>query len=75
MLSDKEIRDNVRANLIRLRKASGHSQADVGRYVGKSENAVGSWEQGLSLPDLVTLVKLSKYYGVSIDDIYGGIDL
>lgn len=70
MMTDKEMRDIIRSNLIRLRQQAGKTQSDIAKYCGKSENAVGSWEQGLSLPDIVTLAKLARLYNVSIDTFY-----
>lgn len=70
MKTDTEIRDIIRANIIRLRQQSGKTQSDIAKYCGKSENAVGSWEQGYSLPDIVTLAKLAHLYGVTIDQMY-----
>lgn len=69
-MTDNEMRDIIRLNLIRLRKQAEKTQGDIAKYCGKSENAVGSWEQGLSLPDIVTLAKLARLYGVNIDDLY-----
>lgn len=67
---DKELREIIRSNLTRLRIEAQKTQSDIAKLVGKSENAVGSWEQGLSLPDIVTLAKLAKFYGRSIDYMY-----
>lgn len=74
MKSDAEIRDIIRQRIKQLRVDAGKTQIEVAAYCGKSENAVGSWEQGLSLPDLVTMVKLSRLYGVTLDYIYGEDD-
>ncbi len=71
MRTDEELREVIRANLKRLRTNAGKTQLDIAKYCGKSENAVGSWEQGLSLPDIVTLAKLARLYGVTIDYMYG----
>lgn len=68
---NKEMRDKIRHILIELRTESGLTQSDVGSIVGKSPNAVASWEQGLSLPDVVTLYKLAKHYNKSMDYMYG----
>ena len=68
---DKKVRDHIKNVLIECRVSRELTQTDVGKIVGKSKNAVASWEQGLSLPDIVTLLRLSKYYGVSIDYMYG----
>lgn len=68
---NKEMRDKIRRILIELRTENGLTQSDVGSIVGKSPNAVASWEQGLSLPDAVTLYKLAKHYNKTMDYMYG----
>lgn len=68
---DKIIRENIKNVLIECRVKKELTQTEVGKIVGKSKNAVASWEQGLSLPDIVTLLRLSKYYDVPIEYMYG----
>lgn len=70
MKTDDEIRQIIRNNLKELRKASDKTQLDIAKLTGKSENAVGSWEQGLSLPDIATLYRLAQYYNKTIDYMY-----
>lgn len=71
MKDNEEMRDKIRRILIDCRIEKELTQTEVGKVVGKSKNAVASWEQGLSLPDIVTLYKLANYYGKSIDYMYG----
>lgn len=72
---DKIIRNNIKNILIECRVKRDLTQTEVGKIVGKSKNAVASWEQGLSLPDIVTLLRLAKYYNVPIDYMFGeGVD-
>ena len=71
MKTDKEMRDIVRKNLIKCRIERELTQTDVGKIVGKSKTAIASWEQGLSMPDIITLYKLVNYYGVTLDYMYG----
>lgn len=68
---NKEMRDKIRRTLIELRTENGLTQSEVGILVGKSSNAVASWEQGLSLPDVVTLYKLARHYNKTMDYMYG----
>lgn len=68
---NKEIRGRIRHILIDLRIKSGLTQEAVGNLVGKSKTAVASWEQGLSLPDVVTLYKLARHYNKTMDYMYG----
>lgn len=69
--SDEEVNRIIRENLINLRRVNGLSQEEVGKAVGKKKGTVGSWEQGVSLPDLYTLNALANLYGVSLEYIFG----
>lgn len=71
MNDNEETREKIRNILIECRTQRELTQTEVGKVVGKSKNAVASWEQGLSLPDVVTLYRLAKYYGKSIDYMCG----
>lgn len=64
---DEVLRNAIRLNLISLRVQNKLTQGDVANKVGKSVNAVGSWEQGLSLPDIPTLYRLSRLYGKTLE--------
>ena len=65
------IKDTVRKVLIECRKEKGLTQAEVGKIVGKGKTAVANWEQGLTMPDIETLYRLSQYYGKTISYMYG----
>ena len=69
---DAKIREATRKRLIQCRTDNDLTQSDVGKAVGKSKNAVASWEQGLSLPDIVTLYRLSIYYDKTLEYMMGG---
>ena len=61
----------LQENLVKFRKKYHHSQEEIGEITGKSKTAVASWEQGRSEPNIETLCTLSKYYGVSLDELCG----
>lgn len=65
-----ELRENIRKNLIELRKKKGLSQLDIAELVDKKSSSVASWEQGISLPDVTTLYRLSLYYNVLMEYFY-----
>lgn len=71
MNHDDILKNRIRTILIQLRTEKDLTQTDVGKIVGKSKTAVASWEQGLSMPDVVTLFKLAQFYGKDIDFMYG----
>lgn len=68
---DYTIKNNVRSILIECRHEKGLTQTDVGNIVGKSKTAVASWEQGLALPDIATLYRLSLYYRKTLEYMCG----
>lgn len=74
MTQDEIIRENVRKRLIECRIEAELTQTEVGEIVGKSKNAIASWEQGLSLPSIQALYRLSKYYKKTISYMYGEED-
>lgn len=52
-----------------LRKGKGLSQSELGEMVGVSNKAVSKWENGEAKPAINQLMKLSKVFNVSMDEI------
>ena len=52
-----------------LRKGKGLSQGELGTLVGVTNKAVSKWENGEAKPAISQLVKLSKIFDVSMDEI------
>lgn len=59
-------------NIRKLRILSGMTQWELGEALGISASAVGMYEQGRREPDSKTLIKMSKIFGVSVDEILNG---
>lgn len=72
MMESAILREKIRKRLIQCRTDNQLTQKEVGNHVGKSKNAVASWEQGLSMPDIVTLYNLAEYYEKTLDYMFGG---
>lgn len=53
--------------LAQARKNKGVSQAQVANHLAVSPQAVGKWERGESLPDIITLDKMALYFGISLN--------
>jgi transcriptional regulator with XRE-family HTH domain len=70
MLSDEELRENIRKNLAYMRNQHGLTQNEVADIIGRPPTTVASWEQGLSLPNLQTLYRLSIYYRKTMEWFY-----
>lgn len=56
-----------RLNLKYLLEKFGVRQAQVGLFIGKSQNSISNWINNVSVPDLRDLVGISQFFGVSID--------
>ena len=52
-----------------LRKSHNYTQDDLARKLGISRQAVSKWETGAAIPDLEVLLKISKLYNITINDI------
>lgn len=58
-------------NLRMLRAKYKLSQQDIGEIVGLTSQAVSKWENDIAQPDNDSLIKLAKYFNVSIDFLLG----
>lgn len=56
-------------NLKRIREEHKISQQKLANNIGVSRSTVAMWETGGSQPDNESLIKLSKYFSVSLDDL------
>ncbi len=52
-----------------LRKSHNYTQEDLAKKLDISRQAVSKWETGTTIPDLEVLLKISKLYNVTINDI------
>jgi repressor LexA len=57
--------------LRQLRKERNLTQAELARILAVTQQAVGKWENGHSLPDAGMLVRLRRYFEVSLDFLLG----
>ena len=56
-------------NISFLRKKLGLKQDELGEKIYVNRGNVGHYEKGKSLPKAETLIKLGKFFNVSIDDL------
>ena len=52
-----------------LRIEKGLSQQKLGEELGFCNQTISFWESGSREPDLDTLVEISKYFDVSLEDL------
>lgn len=58
--------------IAKLRKDKNITQADLGKKLGVTKNAVSKWERGLCLMDMSLLEPLSKILDISIVELLNG---
>ncbi|PKL26201.1 MAG: transcriptional regulator [Spirochaetae bacterium HGW-Spirochaetae-3] len=55
--------------IVKLRKEKNVSQERLADELGVSRQAVAKWEGSEALPEIEKLIRLSKYFGVTIDSL------
>ncbi|MBQ3761828.1 MAG: helix-turn-helix domain-containing protein [Clostridia bacterium] len=60
---------NVGINISSLRSRSGMTQQQLASALGVSHQAVSKWETGAALPDLETLMNISRLFGVTMEQL------
>ena len=59
----------ISMNLKRLRKIHQYTQENIAEKINVSRQSIANWEKGESAPVIDSLVKLSKLYNVSLDNL------
>lgn len=60
--------------LKKLRLEADLKQSDLAKIFGLSTSSIGMYEQGRRTADPETLLKISKYFNVSVDYLLGNTD-
>lgn len=60
------------AKLKERRSAAGLSQEAVAEHLGVSRQTVSNWENDKFYPDIVSVIRLSDLYGISLDELLKG---
>ena len=58
-------------NIRRLRLAGGITQRQLAYKLRVSMQAVSKWERGQAYPDLTLLVPIARFFGVTLDELFG----
>jgi len=62
---------NYSERIIELRKINNLTQADLGKQLNVTPQAVSKWEKGQSEPDLQTVQRICELYNVTTDWVLG----
>lgn len=66
-MKELKIADNIRF----FRKANILTQEELSKQLGGSKNLVSNYENGVSTPDIYTLVKLADIFDITLDELVG----
>lgn len=58
---------------LRMEKKLG--QVELAKALGVSKGIISLWENGLREPNMYSLIKLAKYFSVSLDELVGMSEL
>ena len=70
-MNNEELKIRVGANIARLRKSRGLTQAELAERINYSDKAVSKWERAESLPDVLTLICLAEQQGTDMNTLTG----
>ena len=70
-MNNEELKSRVGANIARLRKDRGLTQAELAERINYSDKAVSKWERAESLPDVLTLISLAEHLGTDLNTLTG----
>lgn len=61
-------------SICKIRESANLTQAQFAEIFGVSQQAVQKWESGVSVPDVERVVRIAKYFDVSLDSLIMGND-
>ena len=64
--------DKISKNILNIRKSNNMSQSECASVLGVTSQAVSKWEHARGIPDIETLMNISKEFNVSLEEIIGG---
>ncbi|MBR7179107.1 MAG: helix-turn-helix domain-containing protein [Oscillospiraceae bacterium] len=70
-MNHEELKTRVGANIARLRRERGLTQAELAERISYSDKAVSKWERSESLPDVLTLLNLAEQLGTDLNTLTG----
>lgn len=58
---------DIGLKLLQSRKEVGMTQEEVAEKLGETRQSISNWENGKTFPDIVSVIKMSDLYNVSLD--------
>jgi len=61
----------LRKNICAYRKLLNITQEELSYKLGRSKNLVSNYENGISTPDILKLIKLADIFDITLDELVG----
>jgi len=61
---------DIKRKLLNLRKARSLTQMQLATLLGVHFTTVEQWEAGRSVPKRTTMIKVAKFFGVSVEKLF-----
>lgn len=68
-MDSEKLKIQIGLNIAALRRQRSMTQAELAERLNYTDKAVSKWERGDSVPDALTLVQLSRLFGVTLDEL------
>ena len=65
---------NLSKQIKRLREEAGFSQEELSEKIYVSRQTISNWENAKTYPDIISIIKLSDLYQISLDELLKGDD-
>ena len=59
----------IKNNLVKYRKQSGLTQAQLAQNLGYSDKSISKWEREEGVPDIYILKDIADLYGITVNDL------
>lgn len=59
----------IKNNLVKYRKQSGLTQAQLAQKLGYSDKSISKWEREEGVPDIYILKDIADLYGITVNDL------
>lgn len=66
---------NFNEKIQELRKAKGLTQEELAQSLYVSRTAISKWESGRGYPNIDSLQRIAKFFGITVDDLLSGDEL
>lgn len=63
------MKNNFAKNLVNLRKEKDLSQKEIAKICNTTFQTISRWENATNEPDIDTLILLSNFFGVTLDEL------